>query len=126
MALVLVKTGEALAASAVLGMNLTLRLFVNSVTIDKNTVAGDLTEASGSGYAAKSLTSGSWVQSGGGPTLATYPIQTFTFTGALGNVYGYYVTEDSTGHLVWGENQTPADIAVNGDKITVTPKLNNQ
>ena len=28
----------------------------------------------------------------GGGTTATYPEQTFTFTGAAGNIYGYYVT----------------------------------
>jgi len=28
----------------------------------------------------------------GGTTTATYPEQTFTFTGAAGNVYGYYIT----------------------------------
>jgi hypothetical protein len=119
MPIVIPATGERNDLLAILGQGLTLRLFSNNVTITKSTVVGNLTEASGNGYAAISLTSGSWVLSGSNPTTASYPKQTFTFTGAAGNLYGYYITKDADGSLCWAENET-ANIAHNGDKIEVT------
>jgi hypothetical protein len=57
------------------------------------------------------------------PTTAHYAEQTFTFTGALGNVYGYHLTETTSGQLKWAERFTaaPLNIANNGDQIKITP-----
>lgn len=122
MALVIPATGERNDLLAIVGQNLTLRLFVSGPTITKSTVVGDLTELSGHGYAAIPLTSGSWVLSGSNPTLAAYPQQTITFNAAAGDVGGYYITKDSDGSLCWGENRTPASIIRSGDNIKVTAK----
>lgn len=57
------------------------------------------------------------------PSTAHYAEQTYTFTGALGNVYGYYLTEATSGQIKWSERFTsaPLNIANNGDQIKVTP-----
>lgn len=105
--------------------NLVLRLFTNNVTPGETDLAATYTEASGNGYAAQNLTAASWTVAEGAPTEATHPEMTFTFTGALGNVYGYYVTQATSGKLMWAERFTgaPFNIANNGDQIRVTPKL---
>lgn len=109
------------------GKNLTLKLYTNNYTPLDTSVAGDYTEASGGGYAAKTLTNGSWtVTVGNDPSDAVYAEQTWTFTGALAGtatVYGYFVI-DSDGVLVLGEkfdySFTPAK---NGDQLRLTPKF---
>lgn len=105
--------------------NLVLRLFTNNVTPGETDTAATYTEASGNGYAAQPLTAASWTVAEGAPTEATHPEVTFAFTGALGNVYGYYVTQATSGKLMWAERFTgaPFNIANNGDQIRVTPKL---
>jgi len=109
------------------GNNHTLKLFTNDVTPADTDVAGTYTEATGGGYAAITLTNGSWtVTVGNDPSDAVYAQQTFTFTGALTTnptVYGY-VVEDADGTLVWAEKLTaPFTPANNGDNIKITPKF---
>jgi hypothetical protein len=107
--------------------DLTLKLFATNVTPTQTTVAGDLTEASGGGYAAKTLTNGSWtVTPANDPSDVIYAVQTWTFTGALttnGTIYGYYVVDDD-GTLLWAElldvAYTPT---ANGDQLLITPKV---
>lgn len=112
--------------SPVLG-NLTLRLFVDDQALADTLVAGDLVEADGGGYAAKTLTHGSWtLTTGNDPSDVVYAAQEFTFTGALTTnptIYGYYVT-NAAGTLLWAERLAAAFTpAANGDKLTVTPKF---
>ncbi len=107
------------------GNNLTLKLFTNDYTPVQTSVAGSFTEASGGGYAAKTLTNGSWtVTVGNDPSDAVYAEQTFTFTGALSGsatVYGYFVV-DADGTLVWAERFSSSfQPANNGDTIKITP-----
>jgi len=106
--------------------NLTLKLFTNNITPGTTTVVGDLTEAAGGGYAAITLTNGSWtVSSVTTPRQATYAQQTFTFTGALtstATVYGYYII-DGNGVLVAAEKAGTITPANNGDTYICTPKL---
>ena len=109
------------------GKNLTLKLYTNNYTPLDSSVAGDFTEASGGGYAAKTLTNGSWtVTPADDPSDAVYAEQTWTFTGALAGsatIYGYFVI-DADGTIVLGEkfdySFTPAK---NGDQLRVTPKF---
>lgn len=130
MALVLVDGGESLALQAFLNkaaqaQELKLRLFTNDKTPAEADVVGGYTEASGFGYAAKDLLGANWSISGTAPTEASYAEQVWTFTGALGNVYGYYVTRATGGELLWAERFTdgPYNIVNNGDQIKVTPKF---
>ena len=104
--------------------NLTLRLFTNNHTPDEADTESDYTEASGFGYSAISLTGSSWTITPGDPTTASYAQQTFTFTGALGNVYGYYLTRNSDGKLVYAEEfASPDNVQNNGDQIKITPQI---
>jgi len=110
--------------------NLKLRLYATNVTPLQTSVLGSFTEAAGGGYAAITLTNGSWtVNVGNDPSDAVYAEQTFTFTGALTTnptVYGYYLEDNdgSAGVLVYAELfGTPFTPANNGDNIKVTPKF---
>lgn len=107
------------------GKNLSLKLFTNNFTPNANgseTVAA-FTEASGAGYAAITLTNGSWTVSTVSTIVqAAFAKQTFTFNAALGaTVYGYYIV-DADANLVYAERAasvfTPT---VNGDYYEVTP-----
>jgi hypothetical protein len=107
--------------------DLTLRLFCNNATLADTTVASGLTQATGGGYAAKTLTCGSWVITpGNDPSDAIYPVQVFTFTGPLTTnltIYGYYVTDDD-GVLQWAEMlAAPFAPVSDGDRLSITAKF---
>lgn len=130
MALVLCNNGESLALKALLNHtaqseNLVLKLYTNDITPGETDTAGTYTEATGYGYASKSLTGASWTVTPGAPTEASYAQQTWTFTGALGNVYGYFIIRATTADLVWAERFTngPYNVQNNGDEIKITPKI---
>lgn len=129
MALLVPNQGEQIALEALVGktagQNLILRLYTSNTTPAETDTEATYTEASGNGYAAITLTAASWTVTPGAPTEAAYAEQTFTFTGALGNVYGYYFTQVTSGKLVWAERFTgaPFNIANNGDQIKITPKI---
>lgn len=127
MALVVPRSAEVKALTAWLATGKQLKLFTNNVTPGQTDVAATFTEAAGNGYAAKALTGGAWTMTEGvgAPSSAAYAQQIFTFTGALGNVYGYYVVETSDGTICWAERFTdgPYNIQNNGDQIKVTPAI---
>ena len=129
MALVVPNEGElqllkqALGAAAI--ETLVLKLYTNNYTPVAGSLAANFTEASGGGYASKNLTAGSWTYAGSNPTTASYPVQTFTFTGALTTnptVYGYMIVGATSGKCYWAELLasafTPAN---NGDNLQITP-----
>lgn len=121
--------GEAVALNIFVGKsateNLRLRLFTNNVTPADSDVLATYTEAAGSGYANVLLTAASWVITEGAPSTAAYPQVTFTFTGALGDVYGYYLTGETSNKVRVAERFTaaPFSITANGDNIKVTLNL---
>jgi hypothetical protein len=129
MSLEICSGGESLALQYLVNkaapQNLILCLFTNNITPGESDVIGAYTEASGNGYAAITLTGASWTVSGSTPTKIAYAAQTFTFTGALGNVYGYYLKRATGGELVWAErfSDGPYNIQHNGDTITITPQI---
>lgn len=130
MSLLVPNTGEVIALKYLVGYttsteNLVLRLYTNNKTPAETDTAGSYTEATGSGYGAITLTGSSWTVTGGAPSSATYAAQTFTFTGSLGNVYGYYLTRASSSDLVYAErfSDGPYNIAASGDTITITPQI---
>jgi len=106
------------------GNNLALRLFATDVTPAQSGVT--YVEATGGGYAAITLTNGSWtITSANDPSDAVYAEQTFTFTGALttnSTVYGYYIT-DADDTVIYAEAFTPFEPLSSGDNIKVTPKF---
>lgn len=105
--------------------NLVLRLYTNNITPGETDTAATYTEASGNGYAALTLTGASWTVTPGAPSSAAYTQQTFTFTGALGNVYGYFLTRVTSGIIAYSErfSDGPYNIANNGDQIKITPTI---
>jgi hypothetical protein len=105
--------------------NLVLRLFTNDITPSESDTAATYTEASGNGYSAITLTGASWTITEGAPSTASYAEQTFTFTGALGNVYGYYLTRATSGRIAFAERFTGAPFAIStsGDQIKVTVQI---
>ncbi len=106
--------------------NLVLRLFTNNITPAETDVAATYTEASGSGYGAITLTGASWgAPSEGAPSSIAYAQQTYTFSGALGNVYGYFMTRATSGRIALAErfSDGPYNIANNGDQIKITPSI---
>lgn len=130
MALLVQNNGEAVALSLLVNKvttpeNLVLRLYTSNTTPAETDTAGTYTEASGNGYTAITLTGATWTVTPGAPTEAAYPEQTFTFTGNLGNVYGYFMTRVTSGDLIYSERFTdgPYNIAGNGYQIKVTPKI---
>ena len=108
--------------------NLVLRLFSSNTTPGETDTTATYTEVSGNGYSAVNLTAASWTITEGAPTEAAYPQVTFTFTGAAGNVYGYYVTGSSSPELLWAERFTdgPYNITTSGDQIKITAKITMQ
>lgn len=75
------------------GTGLELGLFTNS-TVNETTKESDLTEPTGTGYARKTLTDGSWTVSG---DTGSYAQQTFTAGGDwTGDVRGYFVATTGT------------------------------
>lgn len=94
------------------GQNLTMRLFSNNITPSSSDIFDTYISPSGGGYTTKTLTNGSWSLSAENQiAYATYPLQTWTFSGSLDcttpKVYGYYVT-DVNNMLIWAERfETP-------------------
>lgn len=127
MAIVFPDAGENIVLEALVNktapQNLVLRLYTSNTTPGESDTAGTYTEATGSGYSSITLTGASWGSASGGSI--SYAQQTFTFSGALGNVYGYYLTQASSGTLVAAERFTdgPYNIANNGDQIKITPTI---
>lgn len=107
--------------------NITLKLYKNVVTYSAGLTAASFTEATFTGYAAKTLSSASWVVTSGDPGIASYnAAQTFTSsaTQTLQTIYGWYIIHPANGQLLGYEQfDAGVDITANGDAIEFTPKL---
>jgi Outer membrane receptor for Fe3+-dicitrate len=125
MALVVPNVGEEVMLELILAPNLTLKLYTNNITPGETDTDLTYNEASGSGYLAKALVFGDWTITPGAPSEAVAPQQIFTFSGALGAVYGYFVIRASDGVLLWAERLTtaPFTVANSGDQIKITPRF---
>jgi hypothetical protein len=101
---------------------LTLKLYSNNVTPSVTDTPSSYTEVTGGGYSSVSLTNSSWVIDSG---VATYPQQTWTFTASVGNIYGYYVVNNTSNQVVFAERfaSGPYVVANSGDIIRVTINL---
>lgn len=135
MTLVVVTQGQQIVLDQLLASTHSLRLFRNNVTSGltaaqiRALTESSFTEANFSGYAAATLSSGSWTVVTGDPTVASYATQTFTrsSTGTAQTIYGYYVTRNSDSKLVWFE-YFPSVISIEfiNDQIKVTPRITAQ
>ena len=113
MALSIPDEGEEDILDVIFATTLVLRLFKNNLTPTNASVLSDFTEADFTGYAAITLTGGSWTTTPGAPSIATYVAQTFTCSaaGAAQTIYGYYITRTSSGRVWVAERFPAADIA---------------
>ena len=105
--------------------NLSLRLYKNNITPSDTDVAGTYTEATFPGYAAITLTGASWNAAAAG-TIAYSAQQTFTCSGtSTDDIYGYYVTQVSSGTLLYSERDgsAPFAVRVSGDAVKITPTI---
>jgi hypothetical protein len=102
--------------------NATLRLYTNDYTPVKGSVIGSFTEAAVSGYAAKTLASGSWSISTSG--TISYAEQEFLPLATMSG-YGYYVVNAAGTIPMWAERFTgaPYSIPSTGGSIKVMPTL---
>lgn len=130
MTLVVPDNREAEILGVMLNVALTLRLYSNNRTPAGTDVTADYTEVSGGGYAAKALTFANWDITEGDPSIALYDtVQQWDFTGATAapsTIYGYYVTRDTDGKLMWAERFPAGSVPftpVNGSIIRVTPRI---
>lgn len=130
MAIVLATAGRDTALNYITGKTaategLLLKLYSNNITPSAADVTSTYTEVTGGGYAYKTLTPATWTVTSG---TASYPAQTWTFTSAVGNIYGYYVVRATTGDLVFAEKFAagPYNVQTNGDNISVTVNLTIQ
>jgi hypothetical protein len=126
MAVVFAQVGEQIALQNLVNyaapQSLVLRLYTNNQTPTELDTASNYTELSGYGYSSTTLVPNNFTFATGTPTTATYPQITYTFTGAAGYIYGYFVTQASSGTLVFANRFTnaPIQISNNGDQIRVT------
>ena len=109
---------ETLMLETLVRQRLTLRLFVNDISVND---AETYVEATGDGYAAKALDPDGWDVK---PGSAEYPELLFQFSGALGNVFGYVVT-NASGVVMWCDrfDDGPYAIESSYDELTIEPKL---
>lgn len=126
MALLVPNEGEVQILNVALGKsaaeNLTLKLFSNNYTPTETDTSASYTEVTGYGYTAQTVTAANWTIAAGAPSTATAAAKTFSFTGAAGNVYGYYLVGATSAKVYWAERFTTAPIAIqnNGDQIIIT------
>lgn len=129
MALTVPNSAELIIIQYVLNVStpegLVLHLYSNNILPQETDTISNYIEVTGGGYASVSLVAGNWNIVAGTPTTAEHSEVVFTFTGAVGNVYGYFVTRTTGGELFWSERFTngPFNIQTNGDEIRVTPRL---
>ena len=133
--LVVVDQGESAFLDLICSVDYYLRLFTNDVTAGLSTAQRDaltvssFTEASFTGYSAKTLTGGSWTVTPGAPASASYSAQAVVSSASQSaqSLYGYHVTRVSTGLLQWFEYfDSPVSISGADEFITVTPRLTMQ
>jgi hypothetical protein len=101
--------------------DLVLRLYVNDWVPTEMDLLANYVEARGSGYEPIPLSGARWAVE----EMAQYPAQVFAFSGALGEVFGWYLTRSRSGRLAWAGRfvDGPYVIARGGDRIRVTPRL---
>jgi len=125
MSLLATNNGRNLSLSYLVGATtqtekLYLKLYNNAASVNISLTEEGLSFLStGNGYSPILLSDDDWVIEDG---VATYPQQSWTFTGAAGNVYGYALLTETSNTLVFAENFSdgPYNVLSNGDIIRVS------
>ena len=109
--------------------DLKLKLFSSNTTPAESDTEANYTETTGGGYTDVTLTPANWTTTPGDATVAAYPEHVFDFDGAdaatVGDVYGYYVVQATSGALLWAEVFSGAPLSIQniGDEIRVTLQI---
>ncbi len=129
MALLVPNSAEQIIIEYILNIDLPEGLVIhlysnNIIPLETDTVTNYI-EVAGGGYSSISLVAGNWTIIAGTPTSAEHTEVVFSFTGAVGNVFGYFVTRTTGGELMWAErfSNGPFNIQTSGDEIRITPRL---
>jgi len=133
MALVVSDIGEVKMLNIILGKvvseSLIYRLYTNDYTPTEASTFGSFTEASTYGYAPITVVPSDWtVTTGtpdGDPAYGTTEELMFSFSGAAGNMYGYFVTGATSGDLYWAERfgNGPINIQNINDRVIIPAKF---
>jgi hypothetical protein len=124
MAIIITDIGKQKALEYIVGKDsttesLVLKLYSNNYTPAIGDSANSYIEVSGGLYSSISLTPATWAISSG---IATYPQQSWFFTGSVGTVYGYYLVNSTSNQVIFAERfpNAPYTISNSGDIIRVT------
>lgn len=92
--------------------------------IVEGTVVGDFTEATFTGYVAKTLARATWngASTSAGTTSKTYPQQSWS-PGSSQTILGYYVIETTAAGILWAETFAASRSLVSGDTLNLTPYI---
>ncbi|WP_018609486.1 hypothetical protein [Uliginosibacterium gangwonense] len=126
MSLFIPAVGENKLLALMLGAgNQQLHFYTNDITPADADTAASYTEANFSGYAAKTLTGSSWTiaQNANAVAEAAYAELSWTNAGSSQVIYGYYVTDATSGVLLWAERFSASVTVMSGDVIKLTPKI---
>ena len=106
--------------------NVELRLYTNNLTPAFSDVLASYTESSATGYAGVTLAGTSWtVTSTTGTAVSNFAQQTFSYTTSE-SVYGYFVTSNGKGQVLWSERfsgAVPFNIPSGGGTVSITPRV---
>lgn len=106
--------------------NVELRLYTNNITPAYTDVLASYTQSSAAGYAGITLTGSAWtVAASSGTVVANFAQQTFSYTTSE-SVYGYYVTSNGAGQVLWAERfsgAVPFNIPSGGGTVSITPRV---
>lgn len=107
--------------------NLVLRLYKNDVTPGSTMTLADYTEATFTGYASVTLSSGDWVITSPYPAMAAYSSGVpFTCAATTSEtIYGFYLTEVNSSTLMWSErfDAAPRMMTYPNDALTIKPRI---
>ncbi len=106
--------------------NVELRLYTNNATPAYTDVLASYTESSAAGYGGITMAGTAWtVATTSGTTVANFAQQTFSYTTSE-SVYGYFVTSNGKGQVLWAERfsgAVPFNIPSGGGTISITPRV---
>ena len=123
--------GDIYLRNAAQNTNLFLGLYTNATQPAEAAVMTNITEVSGGGYARITLAPAGWTEQEGqtaeGGKRYDQPQKIFTFSAAVGNVTGYFITTTASGTagpLIVTEH-FPAAVNVNqaNYEVRVTPRI---
>jgi hypothetical protein len=104
-----------------------LRLYTSASVFTKNQSGQSVVQASGGGYAAKTISSANWTVSvSSGNTQVVLADQVWTAAGgSIANIAGAYATDTDSNVIAWWERTTPITLndmdSITADDLTIRP-----